>query len=319
MISGTPKYDTAATPEPVIALESVSKWFGNVVALSDISFSIGSGVTGLLGPNGAGKTTLLRLMSGLSYPSEGKVRLLGKDPRQDYAVYSRIGIMSEHESAYEFMTGRQYVSLAAKLKNVAHQEGHIKRSIETVDMVFAQDRKIATYSRGMRQRIRLAASLVGQPDLLLLDEPLNGADPKQRISFHETIRELASAGCSIIISSHILEEVEEVCDNVLLIINGKLAAEGDYHAIRAALDDRPYRIRIVCSEPRLMGSQLAKMPDIDSIEFEADEASCIVLSSNVGVLQSALPYIAQNHHIRLNRVEPIDDSLESVFEYLVDN
>ena len=207
--------------------------FGNVVAVSDITLTIGSGITGLLGPNGAGKTTLLRMMCGLYSTSEGEVRLLGTDPRTDHNVYKRIGIMTENESAYEFMTGLEYVRLSARLKDLRREESHLRLAIERVDMSFALDRKISTYSRGMRQRIRLAAALVGDPELLILDEPLNGADPTQRLRFQEILHKTAEEGRSVIISSHILEEVEDVSDSVVLVVNGKLAAQGDFHAIRA--------------------------------------------------------------------------------------
>ena len=303
--------------DAIVSLTSVSKWFGSVVAVSDVTLNIGSGVTGLLGPNGAGKTTLLRMMCGLYSTSEGKIRLLGTDPRSDHDVYQRIGIMTEHESAYEFMTGMDFVRLAARLKDLRREESQLRHAIEQVDMSFAIDRKISTYSRGMRQRIRLAAALVGDPELLILDEPLNGADPTQRIRFQEILSQYADDGRSVIISSHILEEVEDVCDGVVLIVNGKLAAEGDYHAIRAALDDRPYHVKISCSDPRQLGGELAKLPAVQSIQFDPD-GSMVVLTTNVAILQLDLPVLAQNNNVRLTRVEPIDDSLESVFSYLVE-
>ena len=301
----------------IVSLKSVSKWFGNVVAVSDVTLTIGTGITGLLGPNGAGKTTLLRMMCGLYSTSEGEVRLLGTDPRADHDVYKRIGIMTENESAYEFMTGLEFVRLSSRLKDLRREESHLRHAIERVDMSFALDRKISTYSRGMRQRIRLAAALVGDPELLILDEPLNGADPTQRLRFQEILRKTADEGRSVIISSHILEEVEEVSDSVVLIVNGKLAAQGDFHAIRAALDDRPYYVKIECSDPKQLGGELAKQPAVQSIQFDPD-GSIVVLTTNVAVLQLDLPVLAQNQGVRLTRVQPIDDSLESVFSYLVE-
>ena len=301
----------------VVSLESVSKWFGNVVAVSDVTLNIDKGITGLLGPNGAGKTTILRMISGLYSVSEGNVRLLGTNPRTDHSVYKRIGIMTENESAYEFMTGLEYVRLSARLKDLRREESHLRHAIERVDMSFALDRKISTYSRGMRQRIRLAAALVGDPELLILDEPLNGADPTQRLRFQEILHQTTDEGRSVIISSHILEEVEEVSESVVLVVNGKLAAQGDFHAIRAALDDRPYHVKIECSAPRQLGGELAKLPAIQSIQFDPD-GSIVALTTNVAVLQLDLPVIAQSLNVRLTRVQPIDDSLESVFSYLVE-
>ena len=303
--------------DPIVSLKSVSKWFGNVVAVSDVTLNIGPGITGLLGPNGAGKTTLLRMICGLYSTSEGEVQLLGSDPRSDHGIYGRIGIMTENESAYEFMTGLEFVRLSARLKDLRREETHLRAAIERVDMSFALDRKISTYSRGMRQRIRLAAALVGDPELLILDEPLNGADPNQRIRFQNILRETADEGRSVIISSHILEEVETVSDSVVLIVNGKLAAQGDFHAIRAALDDRPYHVKIECSDPKQLGGELAKLPAVQSIQFDPD-GSMVVLTTNVAVLQLDLPVLAQRLGVRLTRVQPIDDSLESVFSYLVE-
>ena len=302
--------------ENVVEIDSVSKWFGTVVAISDLSISIPPGITGLLGPNGAGKTTLLRMISGLAKPSEGEIRLLGEDPRTHYEVYERISVMSEHDAVYEFMSGTEFVGLNAQLKGADCSHNNVTRAIDQVGMGFACDRRISTYSRGMRQRIRLAAALVSDPDLLILDEPLNGADPTQRINFQEVLLGTADAGKSIIISSHILEEVELVASNVLLVIAGKLAAAGDHHAIRRALSDRPYTVSIACSRPRDMAASLAGMESVVSLQFEAD-GSLVVLTSNVASLQGSVADIAKSRGITLERVEPLDDSLESVFEYLV--
>ena len=300
----------------VVDINGVSKWFGTVVAVSDLSISIPPGITGLLGPNGAGKTTLLRMIAGLAKPSEGTIRLLGEDPRANYGVYERISVMSEHDAVYEFMSGIEFVRLNAQLKGADRSHNNVMGAIDQVGMGFAAERRISTYSRGMRQRIRLAAALVSDPDLLILDEPLNGADPTQRINFQDVLLRTADAGKSIIISSHILEEVEMVASNVLLVIAGKLAAAGDHHAIRQALSDRPYTVSIACSEPRSMAAKLAGMESVVSLQFEAD-GSVVVLTSNVATLQESVAEIAQSSGITLERVEPLDDSLESVFEYLV--
>ena len=300
----------------VVEIDAVSKWFGTVVAISDLSISIPHGITGLLGPNGAGKTTLLRMISGLAKPSEGEIRLLGEDPRTNYEVYERISVMSEHDAVYEFMSGIEFVQLNAQLKGADRSHNNVTRAIDQVGMGFAAERRISTYSRGMRQRIRLAAALVSDPELLILDEPLNGADPTQRINFQEVLLRTADAGKSIIISSHILEEVELVASNVLLVIAGKLAAAGDHHAIRRALSDRPYTVSIACSRPRDMAASLAGMESVVSLQFEAD-GSLVVLTSNVASLQESVAEIAKSNGITLERVEPLDDSLESVFEYLV--
>jgi len=308
---------SASAVEPVVVVEAVSKWFGSVVAVNDVSFAVRPGITGLLGPNGAGKTTLLRLISGLAAPSEGSVRVFGADVRSERELYRRIGVMSEHESTYEFLTGRQLVELAARLHRVDDAAGAARRAIELVDLAEAAGRRVRTYSRGMRQRIKLAATLVHDPELLILDEPLSGADPRQRAAFLELLHELAAAGRTILVSSHILEEVESLAATVLLVVNGKLAAEGDHHAIRAALDERPYHVRVVCDSPRELAAGLVRLDTVDSVDVGSD-GEVVLLSRNVGAVQQALPALAADLGIRLRRVEPLDDSLESVFEYLVE-
>ena len=306
-----------SAPEPVVAVDTVSKWFGSVVAVNDVSFAVRPGITGLLGPNGAGKTTLLRLICGLAAPSQGTVRVFGVDPRSERELYRRIGVMSEHESTYEFLSGRQLVELAAKLHGVDDAAAAARRAIAHVDLADAAGRPVRTYSRGMKQRIKLAATLVHDPELLILDEPLSGADPRQRASFLELLHELAEEGRTILVSSHILEEVESLASTVLLVVNGKLAAEGDHHAIRAALDERPYHVRVVCDAPRELAAGLVRLETVDSVDVGSD-GDVVLLSRNVGAVQLALPALAADLGIRVRRVEPLDDSLESVFEYLVE-
>ena len=303
--------------EPVIRVAGVSRWFGSVVAVSDVTFDIGPGITGLLGPNGAGKTTLMRMMTGLAATSSGTVTIFGEPVRDNPPLYRRLGVMSEHETVYGFMTGREFVTTMGRLRRVADLDRAVNRAIELVDLADAQHRKMETYSRGMRQRIRLAGTLVHDPEILILDEPLNGADPRQRVHFKRLLLHLAEAGRTIVLSSHILEEVEELADNVLLIVNGKLAASGGFRAIRAALDQRPYHVRVVCDAPRQLASAVVTLPAVDAVHIDPDGA-VVVLSRNVFDLQIALPRLAQGAGIRLRRVEPLDDSLESVFGYLVE-
>jgi ABC-2 type transport system ATP-binding protein len=305
------------TGDAVLSVESVSKWFGSVVAVNDVSFEVRPGVTGLLGPNGAGKTTLLRMITGLAAPSQGTVRVFGENPRENADLYRRIGVMSEHESTYEFLTGRQLVELFARLHGAADVRAAASRAIELVELGDAEKRAVRTYSRGMKQRIKLAATLVHDPELLILDEPLSGADPRQRVQFQDLLRRLAVQGRTIVLSSHILEEVEAVADTVLLVVNGKLAAAGDHHAIRAALDDRPYHVRVISTTPRELAAGLVRLDAVDSVQVDPDGA-VVLLSRNVGAVQRALPALAAERSIRLLRVEPLDDSLESVFEYLVE-
>jgi ABC-2 type transport system ATP-binding protein len=305
-----------ATPSPVIRVDGVSRWFGSVVAVSEVSFDVTPGITGLLGPNGAGKTTLLRMMTGLAATSRGTVTVFGEPVRDNPPLYRRIGVMSEHETVYGFMTGREFVRMMGRLRGV-DDERAVERAIALVDMADAQDRAMDTYSRGMRQRMRLAATLVHDPEILILDEPLNGADPRQRVHFKRLLQQLAAGGRTIVLSSHILEEVEQLADTVLLIVNGKLAASGGFRAIRAALNQRPYHVRVLCDAPRRLAAEVVRLGSVDAVHVDPDGA-VVVLSRNVLDLQIELPRLAQSSSISLRRVEPLDDSLESVFGYLVE-
>ena len=303
--------------QPVIRVDAVSRWFGSVVAVSDVTFDVMPGITGLLGPNGAGKTTLLRMMTGLAAPSTGSVTVLGEHVRDNPPLYKRIGVMSEHETVYGFMKGRAFVKMMGELRGVADLDNAVDRAIELVDLADAQHRSMDTYSRGMRQRMRLAATLVHDPEVLILDEPLNGADPRQRLHFKDLLLSLAEKGRTIVISSHILEEVEQLADTVLLIVNGKLAASGGFRAIRAALNQRPYHVRVLCDSPRKLAAAIVSLDSVDAVQVDPDGA-LILLSRNVLDLQIELPRLAKSESISLRRVEPLDDSLESVFGYLVE-
>ena len=303
-------------PTPSIELTKVSKWYGSVVAVNDISFQVMPGITGLLGPNGAGKTTLLHMMAGLAKPSEGDITMFGESVRNNYKLYSRMGVMSEHEAVYNVFTGRQLVEFSAKMQGIKDVKRHSDWAIDMVNLEDAQHRTLGTYSRGMRQRMRLAATMVHDPEVLILDEPLNGTDPRQRLEFHDLMLKLAAEGRTILISSHIIEEVETLADTILLVVSGKLAAAGDYRAIREKLDERPFQVRIASSDSRLLASELMKLDAIDSVTMQ-DDGTLLVLSRNVAVLQTSVARLAKVQGVRLHRVEPMDESLESVFTYVV--
>jgi ABC-2 type transport system ATP-binding protein len=302
---------------PTIEVNNVSKWFGSVVAVNDVSFQVRPGITGLLGPNGAGKTTLLHMMAGLAKVSKGELRVLGEPVRGNINVYRRMGVMSEHEAVYSVFTGRELVEFSAQMQGVKDVKSHADWAVRMVNLEDAQNRPLGTYSRGMRQRMRLAASIVHDPELLILDEPLNGTDPRQRLEFQDLMRKLGDEGRTILISSHILEEVETLADTILLIVSGKLAAAGDYRAIREKLDERPFKVRVVAEGPRVIAGALMQLPEVDSLSVEED-GSLIVLSKQIAMLQQSIAKIAQEAKLRLYRVEPLDESLESVFSYVVE-
>ncbi|MCH7697602.1 MAG: ABC transporter ATP-binding protein [Chloroflexi bacterium] len=298
-------------------VQNVSKWFGNVVAVNDISFQVLPGITGLVGSNGAGKTTLLRMITGLAKPSEGSIRILGQPPRSSPDLYRRVGVMTEQEAVYDVLTGREFVALAAEMHELSDVDAAVGLAIERVGLSDVAGRTLGTYSRGMRQRMRLAVALVNEPELLVLDEPLSGTDPRQRLEFEQLMLEQAAEGRTILISSHVLDEVETLADNILLMVAGKLAASGDFHAIRAKLDEQPYNVRVVSSNARAMAAALISLEAVDSVNV-VDQDALVVLSRNVEALQRSIPQIAKEQSIRLLRVEPLDESLESVFGYLAE-
>ena len=303
-------------PESIIDVRSASKWFGNVAAVNDVTFQVYPGITGLLGPNGAGKTTLLHMIAGLAKCSDGGVTVLGEPVRDNPELYRRVGVMSEHEAVYGFYTGRQFVEFAGRMHGLSPLAPPVDRAIELVGLADVQGRSLGTYSRGMRQRMRLAAALVHDPEVLILDEPLNGTDPRQRLEFHDAMLRIAGEDRTILISSHILEEVETLASRILLMVSGKLAAAGDFRVIRAKLDDQAYKVRVVTDSPRAMAAALVVMDEVDSVDLSQDDG-LVALSRNVSALQMSIPRLAQEHGIRLMRVEPMDDSLESIFSYVV--
>ena len=308
---------TSVPSPPVIRTERLTRWFGNIVAVNDVTLDIRPGITGLLGPNGAGKSTLIRMIAGLARVSSGTVTVFGEPVRDNPPLSRRIGVMLEHETVYGFMTGRRFVRLMGELRGVTPLDEAVERAIRQVELLDAADRKIRTYSRGMRQRIRLAGTLVHDPEVLLLDEPLNGADPKQRIHFQRLLGRYASEGRTIVISSHILEEIERIAETVLLFVNGKLAASGDFRAIRAALNERPYHVLVACDSPRSLASAVLRLDCVEAVKVDPD-GRIVIQSRNVRDLQIELPRLAQRTSVTLHRVVPLDDSLESVFGYLVE-
>jgi ABC-2 type transport system ATP-binding protein len=304
--------DAAAQP---IVLDRVSRWYGNVVAVNDISFGLAAGITGLLGPNGAGKSTLLHMLAGLLRPSSGQVLIEGRPAWRDPAIYRRIGLVPEREAVHAFLTGRQFVELAARLQGLPDPAAATARSIETVDLAGAADRAVGTYSKGMRQRVKIAAALVHEPPILLLDEPFNGMDPRQRLHMMDLLRSMAAAGRTILFSSHILEEVERLADGILVIYAGRLAASGDFREIRRLMTDRPHTFRVRSSDDRRLAAAFMTEPAVFGAELRDDRLT-IRVSEFSGFTRS-VARVARDADVRLLEVAPTDDSLESVFEYLV--
>jgi ABC-2 type transport system ATP-binding protein len=302
-------------PSPTIEAINVSRWYGNIVAVNDISFALQPGITGLLGPNGAGKSTLLHILSGFLAPSSGSVRVLGEPAWRNPPMYSRIGLVPEREAVYPFLTGYEFVLLSARLQKMADPAAAARRAIRMVDMESAQHRATGGYSKGMKQRVKIAAAIVHEPTVLLLDEPFNGADPRQRLHMMDMLRNMAANGRTIIFSSHILEEVERLAENVLVVVSGRLAAAGDFRHIRRLMTDRPHSFRLRSSDDRRLAAALVADPAIFGVELAGDRL--VVRSSDFAAFALAAPRIARDIGVTLFELLPTDESLESVFSYLV--
>ena len=299
----------------VVELQSVSRWYGNVVAVNDISMTLQPGVTGLLGPNGAGKTTVLHMMAGFLSPSRGTVTIDGKPTWRNPSIYRSLGLVAEREAVHGFLTARQFVVACAKMQKLPDPAAAATRALEMVEMTDAQDRRIETFSKGMRQRARVAGALVHNPQVLLLDEPFNGMDPRQRLHMMDLLDKLGSEGRTILFSSHILEEVERLSGTIQVVVAGRLAASGDFRAIRRLMTSRPHVFTVRSSDDRLLGGTLLGRPAVTAVELT--RAGLQVRTSDYGAFCRDIAVLARDHDIRLREVLPADESLESVFAYLV--
>jgi len=302
-------------PEPTVVVDAVTKWFGQKVAVSNISCSFGPGVSGLLGPNGAGKTTLLRMLVALALPSEGSVTVLGNNLRRKYQNYRDVGLVPEDDAVYGSLTARQYVEYAARLLRLRDVADASASAIDLVDMGYAADRTIGGFSKGMRQRTKVAAALVHRPGILVLDEPLNGTDPVQRANLISLFRRLGDEGTTVIVSSHILEEIERMTDRVIAMVDGKLAAAGDVAAIRRAMTDIPYRVEIHTDGARRLAAALISIEGIRGLDV--DEQALHIETEDLLALGARLAPVARDLDVRITSFRPEDESLESVFRYLV--
>ena len=300
-----------------IELRNVSRWYGNVVAVNDITMTIAPGVTGLLGPNGAGKSTVLHLIAGFLAPSRGELTVGGVPSWRNPGIYRTVGLVPERDSVYAFLTGEEFVRATARLHELADPAGAARRAIAIVDMADAQDRRISTYSKGMRQRIKVAAALVHDPQVLLLDEPFNGMDPRQRLHMMDLLTKLGAEGRTILLSSHILEEVERLAGTIQVIVSGRLAASGDFRAIRRLMTSRPHVFLVRTSDDRLLGSALIGRPAVAGVELT--HGGLQVRASDYGTFSRELAVLARDQGVRLREVLPEDESLESVFAYLVES
>jgi ABC-2 type transport system ATP-binding protein len=308
--------DPAFAADATVVVSDVSVWFGQKVALSELSCSFGAGVTGLLGPNGAGKTTLMRAMTGLVPVNQGTVQIEGRDPRRDRAVHQRMALVPEDEAVPSGLTARQFVRYVADLHRVAGREAP-DGALRTVGMLDAADRRVDTFSKGMRQRTKVAAALVKNPYVLVLDEPLNGADPVQRVNLIALFKQLGAQGRTVIVSSHVLSEVERMAERVIVLMHGRLAAAGGHHAIRDAMDDRPRHVLVRSSDARRLAASLIALESVGGLTFDPVRAGIVIQTLQARELATELPRLARDSSVRLLEVRALDDSLESLFRELV--
>jgi ABC-2 type transport system ATP-binding protein len=310
--------DLAAARPPVVVADHLSKWYGQVSGLNDISVTVPPGVTGLLGPNGAGKSTFMKLITGQLKPSKGSVQVLGQPIWGNPEVYRRIGFCPEQDSFYERMTGMEWVTSLVRLNGYDEKASReaAERALTEVDLMEAANKKIGAYSKGMRQRVKLAQAIVHNPELLILDEPLSGMDPLGRRRTMRMIREWARAGKSVLVSSHILHEVESMTSDILLINNGRILAEGNVHQIRALIDTHPHSVHIRAEDPRALAREFLTADDVISMRFEP--GAVVVETGKPDLFYARLTdLVAEGRFGAVEELTSPDDNLQAVFQYLV--
>ena len=301
-----------------IVLDHVSRWYGQVIALSDISLELPAGITGLLGDNGAGKSTLLKLVTGQLRPSRGRLRILGRDPLAEPSVLRGIGYSPEHEGAYEELTGLEFVALMTELHGIPRAEAlrRARATLERLDLADAMSRPIGSYSKGMRQRAKIAQALAHEPEVLILDEPLTGCDPLAKTQVMDAIREFGRKDATILVSSHVLAEVEALTSRIVLIHKGRLVAQGDVFQIRGLIDKHPHRIRVVCDRPRALGEVLVALDAVHGLTFLPDAVE--VETRSPDECYPAIPEAAELARVRIASLTSPDDNMAAVFRYLTE-
>jgi len=310
---------TAATETvPIIGAEHVSKWYGQVSGLNDVTLTVPPGITGLLGPNGAGKSTFMKLITGQLKPSQGTITVLGEPVWRNPGLYRRIGFCPEQDAFYDRMTGLEWVAALVRLNGVGEDEATAmaRRALDLVDLADAAGKKIGAYSKGMRQRVKMAQALAHDPDLLILDEPLTGMDPVARRRTIRSIKEWERAGKSVVVSSHILHEIEAMTSNILLINEGRILAEGNVHQIRDLIDKHPHTVLVKADRTRALAREFLSADDVLSLKFE--DQAVVVETARPDVFYARLTALAASGELgAIHEVTSPDDNLQAVFEYLV--
>ncbi len=302
----------------VIGTHGLSKWYGNVLGLSDVTLEIGAGITGLLGPNGAGKSTFLKLLTGQIKPSLGKVTLLGEPIWNNVKTFARLGFCPEQDSFYEDMTGFEFLTRLLSLYAFSSAEINTRaeRALAFVELTKDQDRLIRGYSRGMRQRLKVAQALAHDPEILILDEPLNGLDPLGKRKVIRLIKELRDAGKTIIVSSHVLPEIEALTRSIILLHQGKILAQGDIHYIRDLIDKHPHKISVISSDPRRLAARLVDELSVENIQFGPEPKTLICETRDRDAVFALLPRLVAEDALDIEEIDSPDDNLQAVFDYL---
>ena len=302
----------------LVVADHLSKWYGQVIGLNDVSVTVPSGITGLLGPNGAGKSTFMKLITGQLKPSQGSVTVLGEPIWQNPALYGRMGFCPEQDAFYERMTGHEWVSSLVRLNGFGDAEAdkRARQALALVELTDAADKRIGAYSKGMRQRVKMAQALVHDPELVILDEPLSGMDPIARRKTIRLIKDWGRAGKSVIVSSHILHEIESMTQNILLINQGRILAEGDVHQIRDLIDGHPHTVHIKADRPRVLAREFLAYDDVISLKFDDD--AVVVETARPDTFYARLTDLAASGALgTIHEVTSPDDNLQAVFQYLV--
>jgi ABC-2 type transport system ATP-binding protein len=299
-----------------IAARACSKWYGHVLGISDITWTLKGGIVGLLGPNGAGKSTLMKLTAGLVRPSRGTLEVFGANPFEDVAVRRRIGYAPEHEKTYDELTALELVTALAELAGVPRAQAckAAKDALAEVGMTDAMNRRVKGFSKGMRQRVKLATAIAHRPELLLLDEPLTGVDPVARADIVERIKKLGEAGTTIVVSSHVLYEIEALTSEIVVIYRGQVLAEGNVYAIRQLIDKQPHRIRIECDRPHALGGVLATADHVARVAFERNAVLVETRDPDRCYAEVADAVLAEK--IAVRQLTSPDNNLGAVFDYL---
>jgi len=309
----------AHAPAPIIEARELGRWYGEVVGLGDLSVDIAPGITGLVGPNGAGKSTFMKILVGEIRPSRGTVRVLGHAPFANRKFYRQLGFCPQQDALYDHLSAREVVSFLLRLSGFDRAEADRRavRALERVHLLDVLDRKVGEFSKGMRQRTKIAQSLAHDPELLVVDEPLNGLDPIARKQTIDLFRTLGEAGTSILISSHVLHEVESLTDRIVLVHRGRLLAQGSVHEVRSLLSRHPRHVLVHASSARRLAEACLRWEHVISVRLQ-DEEHLSLETRDLEAFCAALPELVTELSPGLKRLESPDASLEAVFDYLVE-